>query len=101
MLKVLFAMVSLFSVGANASQIGCATTISISVAQMLQNTNEVVDGDAKLEKDFSSVAVYSVQSGAPKGQIGIPSRTNWIVVVRKGPQATCDVEEVFLDASAK
>ena len=87
---------------ASASQIGCETSVSISVAQALHNnpkTNEVVDADSiTLDKSYESVSVYKVTSSSPADQIGIPSRTEWIVITTAGPMATCSVENVLEDS---
>lgn len=100
-MKTVLAFVLMFATApAFASQIGCATTISIDVSQMLHanpKTNEVVQ-EVIPQADYTNLATYLVISAPPaNGQPGIPSKTTWLVVVRKGPLATCTVEQVLED----
>ncbi len=82
-----------------ASMIGCEDTVSITVAQQLHadpKTNEVVES-VTLEKAYELVSIYKVTSAAPADQVGLPSRSEWIVVTTAGPQATCFVQTVLQD----
>jgi hypothetical protein len=97
--KIVFAIATLLSVGASASELSCEKTVSLSVGKMLnidETTNEVVE-EVVLDKEYSELVVYLVKSSPPKGQMGVPSHSSWLVVARKGPQATCSVESVVLD----
>jgi hypothetical protein len=81
-----------------ASQLGCATTITNTVNQLLQKDKScetITRVTLVPQKTFTKLALYEARTACDNGSL---AASTWAVLVANGPQATCEVQSVVLES---